>query len=72
MRVRSSAEGWNFILMKLHNILWGRQTPLYHYVTIIDYCRMNAPAKIYGFSQLKSTQNLFKLVKYSKVKREGR
>lgn len=27
---------------------------LYHYVTIIEYSRMNAPAKAYGFPQLRA------------------
>lgn len=65
LKVRSPAEGWNFILVKLHNIFvlggWGGgegggrgQTPRYHYVTIIEYCRMNAPAKAYGFPPLRA------------------
>lgn len=30
------------------------QTPLYYYVTITEYCRMNALHKVYGFPQLKA------------------
>lgn len=30
------------------------QTPLYHCVTILEYYRMNAPVKVYGFPQLRA------------------
>jgi len=32
----------------------GGQTPLYHYGIITENCRVNAPAKVYGFPQLRA------------------
>lgn len=54
--VRSPAGGCNFIFMKLYSILLGKQISLYHHVTITHYCRMTAPAKAHGSSQLRAVK----------------